>query len=143
MKHKPISKRIRQLVYDKYNGHCAYCGCALEYKDMQVDHIESVYKKSIEEATRIHDETGKWIFVDNTSTQDDSLTNLMPSCRQCNYYKSSMDIEGLRYCIKNQLEHTCIDTFQAKLAIKYGIIEFKPWDGKFYFEKENNNNLTN
>lgn len=22
---------------------CAYCGCDLEYKDMQVDHVKSVY----------------------------------------------------------------------------------------------------
>ena len=43
MKHKAIPKKIRQQVYDKYNGRCAYCGCKLEYKDMQVDHIESVY----------------------------------------------------------------------------------------------------
>ena len=42
-KHKPIQKKIREKVYQKYNGHCAYCGCELEYKDMQVDHIKSVY----------------------------------------------------------------------------------------------------
>lgn len=38
-KRKPIPKHIRQKVYEKYDGHCAYCGCKLEYKDMQVDHI--------------------------------------------------------------------------------------------------------
>lgn len=32
---------VREEVYSKYNGHCAYCGCRLEYKDMQVDHIDS------------------------------------------------------------------------------------------------------
>lgn len=31
---------IRQAVYAKYNGHCAYCGCEIDYNDMQVDHIE-------------------------------------------------------------------------------------------------------
>ena len=30
-------------LYDRYNYKCAYCGCDLEYKDMQVDHIKSVY----------------------------------------------------------------------------------------------------
>ena len=23
---KPIPKSVRKLVYEKYNGHCAYCG---------------------------------------------------------------------------------------------------------------------
>lgn len=38
-----ISKEIRQKVYDMYNGHCAYCGCQLELKDMQIDHIKPKY----------------------------------------------------------------------------------------------------
>lgn len=36
---KPIPKKLRKQVYAKCNGHCAYCGCELEYKDMQVDHV--------------------------------------------------------------------------------------------------------
>ena len=31
---------IRHAVYAKYNGHCAYCGCEIDYKDMQIDHIK-------------------------------------------------------------------------------------------------------
>lgn len=31
MLRKPIQKKIREQVYKKYNGHCAYCGCKLEY----------------------------------------------------------------------------------------------------------------
>lgn len=26
---KTISKKIRKNVYQKYNGHCAYCGCSI------------------------------------------------------------------------------------------------------------------
>ena len=29
-----MNKNIRQAVYAKYNGHCAYCGCEIDYKDM-------------------------------------------------------------------------------------------------------------
>ena len=36
---KPISKAMRQQVYDKYHGHCAYCGREITMKEMQVDHI--------------------------------------------------------------------------------------------------------
>lgn len=28
------NKKLRQEIYDKYNGHCAYCGCEIELKDM-------------------------------------------------------------------------------------------------------------
>ena len=41
--HKKIPKKIRLLVYEKCNHRCAYCGCELEYKDMQVDHVKSVF----------------------------------------------------------------------------------------------------
>lgn len=26
---KTIPKKIRKIVYQKYNGHCAYCGCEI------------------------------------------------------------------------------------------------------------------
>lgn len=34
-----ISKSKREAVYRKYDGHCAYCGREIAYKDMQVDHF--------------------------------------------------------------------------------------------------------
>lgn len=37
-KRKSISKSTRTSVYLMYNGHCAYCGTEIAYKDMQVDH---------------------------------------------------------------------------------------------------------
>ena len=36
---KTISKKVRLAVYDKYSGHCAYCGKKIDYKDMQLDHM--------------------------------------------------------------------------------------------------------
>lgn len=42
-RHKPIPKAVRKQVYEKYNGHCAYCGRPIAYKDMQVDHIKAKY----------------------------------------------------------------------------------------------------
>lgn len=38
-----MKKDIRKQIYDKYQGHCAYCGCELEYKDMQIDHITPIF----------------------------------------------------------------------------------------------------
>lgn len=37
-KRKRLTPKEREFVYQKYGGHCAYCGCKIEKKDMQVDH---------------------------------------------------------------------------------------------------------
>ena len=129
-KRKSIPKTTRQKVYDKYNGHCAYCGKEIQIKDMQVDHIipimKSYYgpKEKAEKVLRM--------FEDGSINKID---NLMPSCRACNFYKGMSDIEGLRHRILTELEHTCRSTFQTKLAMQYGMIVYKPWDGLFYFER--------
>lgn len=130
VKRKPIPKATRELVYKKYNGHCAYCGKELKIGEMQVDHIIPVMKSYYgvkDEALKV-----RRMIKDGSFNRID---NLMPSCRACNYYKSMSDIEGLRKRILTELEHTCRSTFQTRLAMQYGMIEYKEWDGKFYFEK--------
>lgn len=109
---KPISKEIRQLVYNKCNGHCAYCGCELEYKDMQVDHI---------------------VAVGNGGSND--IDNLLPSCRQCNYDKHKKTIEGFRRRISRELYKSLERVFVYRLAKKYNLVEEKPRIVKFYFEE--------
>lgn len=134
MKRNRLSKEKRAEVYAKYNGRCAYCGKEIELKDMQVDHVtaygQSVYGNDLDHINEM---------INDGSI--DNIENLMPSCRACNYYKNINGIEGFRERILNQLSHTCIGTFQARLAMQYGIIEYKPWDGKFYFEKINDDTL--
>lgn len=126
-KRKSFTKKERQLVYEKCGGHCAYCGCELELKDMQIDHIVSVGWSSYggEESKRLIAE-GKMNEIDN----------LLPACRQCNYYKGMSDLEGFRSRLKDTLWSTSTDTFQARLAMKYGMIVKHEWDGKFYFEQK-------
>lgn len=119
MKRKAISKQNRQIVYAKYNGHCAYCGCELEYKDMQVDHIESVYH-----AERKGENT------------DDSIENYMPSCRMCNFYKGAGDIEYLRKRLTEELVRNMRKPFDYRMALKYGLIEEHIKPIVFYFENE-------
>lgn len=41
MSRRVIPKAVRLAVYDKCNHRCAYCGCELDYKDMQVDHARN------------------------------------------------------------------------------------------------------
>lgn len=127
MKRKPISKKLRKEVYDKYNGHCAYCGCELEMKDMQVDHILSVCANHFRK--------------EKTSEEMNEVGNLMPSCRQCNYYKDTCTIEGFRERLKTLMSRVKLP-FIYRLAEKYGMVKELEWDGEFYFEKIEKENGT-
>ena len=116
-----ISKKTREIVYNKYNGHCAYCGCEIEMKDMQVDHIKSVYANA----------DIKQIISEEELYAED---NLLPTCRQCNFYKSSMNIELFRERLTGTLMRNLQKTFQYRLALKYGLIEEHIKPVKFYYE---------
>ena len=118
MKRRFIPKELRQQVYEKYNGHCAYCGCELEYKDMQVDHVDSVYKA---------ESLNKQI--------DNSLDNLNPSCRSCNFYKSIDNIEKFREHIETSLIKKLHKDFNYKMLVKYGLVKEDLHKVRFYFEK--------
>ena len=120
MSRKPIPKKIRQQVYEKCNGHCAYCGCELEYKDMQVDHIESVYLAEL-----------------RNNEVDDTLSNYMPSCRMCNYYKNTSTIEQFRNKLTGMLMENVRRPFDYRLVLKYGLVKEDIKPVVFYFEKLN------
>lgn len=119
MRRKPIPKKVREQVYQKYNGHCAYCGCELEYKDMQVDHIESV-----------------WSSERHKKNHDNSIDNLTPACRMCNFYKGTYTIEQFRQNLSGTLMNNVRLPFQYRLALKYGLVKEDIKPVEFYFEKE-------
>ncbi len=106
-----ISKKIRQQVYDKCGGHCAYCGREIAYKDMQVDHICPQYLGG-----------------------NDRIENLNPACRMCNFRKGTSSIENFRKEIEWQAEGVC-KTFQGRMSLAYGLIERVQKPIVFYFEK--------
>lgn len=119
-KRKTVPKHIRMQVYKKYNGRCAYCGCELEYKDMQVDHINSVY----------------W------HNGQSSIENYNPACRMCNFYKSTYTVEKFRENI--QTLHDRLDkNFIYRLAKKYGVVKENTDRILFYFEKGDINGAYN
>lgn len=120
MSRKPIPKKIREQIYQKYDGHCAYCGCKLEYKDMQVDHVTSVF------------------YYNGTNDID----NLMPSCRMCNFYKSTFPLEDFRKNLET-LHNRLKKTFIYRLALKYNLIEEHQSKVVFYFEKYEENKHSN
>ena len=124
-KHKAIPKRIRQQLYEKYNHRCAYCGCELEYKNMQVDHIKSVY---------VHNDIGH----DMTEAEMYDISNLLPACRQCNFYKDTFSLETFRSRLSTVMMENLRKGFTYRLALKVGLIEEHDKNIQFYFETLDN-----
>ena len=110
-----INKAKREAVYKKYDGHCAYCGREIEYKDMQVDHFQPLRACSIDD------------------TETDDLSNLMPSCRMCNHYKRANSLETFRRYIE-EIPRKLKENYIYKVGIVYGEVEEKSHPVKFYFE---------
>lgn len=101
----PNAKRAQ--IYAKYDGHCAYCGRKITFKDMDVDHIKPKSRGGSSE-----------------------LSNLNPSCRQCNRMKAALTIEGFRKEIASQIK-----IIKDNIALAYGIIDIHPKKKvKFFFE---------
>lgn len=117
----------RQAVLDRYNGHCAYCGCDITLKTMQVDHkIPQAHTKYIDHRTKRTYAAFEEVYCED---------NLMPSCRSCNNYKSGNSLEMFRRMIGKQIEVLRRDRPTFRLAERYGLIECKPKEIEFYFEQ--------
>lgn len=95
-----------------YNGHCAYCGTEIAYKDMQVDHATPL---------RIGGA--------------DDISNYMPACRSCNHYKATLDVEGFRKYLSEIHKRLMRDSIPYQVAERFGIVKHMSDNVKFYFEK--------
>ena len=114
-------KQLRETVFKKYGGKCAYCGIEL-VKGFHVDHINpKVYG-------------GK-----------DELDNLNPSCKDCNNYKCHSQLETFRMYAKQMFNERLDYLFKSKVkmqvAINMGVIKLTEWDGIFYYERLINKNI--
>lgn len=118
LQRKHISKNDRIYVYNLCGGHCAYCGCSISIRQMQVDHYIP-----LELAALVPD-------------QDlNSRGNYLPACRSCNNYKSSMNIEKFRLCITKFTDVLLRDSVTYKNAVRFGQIVPTQHVQQFYYEK--------
>lgn len=113
-----MKRELREKVWEKYGRRCAYCGKELTYKQLQVDHIDPVYR------------TWK-----NHPKGDDSFENLNPSCARCNNWKHAMPLDTFKSEVGKQVERLKRDRSQFRLALDYGLVVETGADVVFYFER--------
>ncbi len=116
-KRKKLTYEQRITVYNKFSGHCAYCGCEIEINDMQADHVKPL-------------ELGG----------ADDMDNLYPACRSCNHYKHTLTVEKFRAALERMPNVLMRDSVTYKIAVRFGIIKIANPKVVFLFEKDGDNN---
>lgn len=119
MKRKTIPKKTREAVYNKYDGHCAYCGKELESKGWQLDHLIPVQRER---------------FKKYSEEEIECFENYVPSCRRCNHYKRAHSLEVFRKYIEEIPAKLYRDNYIYKVGLDYGLVEAHEHKIKFYFE---------
>lgn len=118
-------KKDRTLIFNKYGGKCAYCGCELK-KGWHVDHIEPIVRN--------------WWDGTCQKPENENIENYNPSCPSCNIQKSSLSLEQFRNNIKNFVISLNKYSTIYKFAKRYGLVAEKDIEVEFYFEKINKEN---
>lgn len=124
---KEISKEKRIIIYNKYKGRCAYCGCKIDYNNMHVDHI-------IPRQRGYNFDTAK---INNIIKGTNKIDNLNPSCPTCNISKSIFSIKQWRNEIKLKVDRVRRSNANIRLLESFGILKYINKDVIFYFEKHN------
>ena len=112
IKRRKLSKADRIQIYDKCNRRCAYCGCDLEYKDMQVDHAKSLRCGGADE-----------------------MSNMLPACRSCNHYKATLGVEKFRRYIEGIPHRLNRDSIPFAVGKRFGVVEDHQKHVVFWFEE--------
>ena len=124
-----MKKTDRELIFNKYDGKCAYCGCEL-IKGWHADHIEPIVRDFIYNKNKQRFKTNGIC----RNPENDNLQNYNPSCPSCNIQKNSYTLEQFRENIKQFVNSLNQYSTQYKFAKKYGLISETDIEVKFYFE---------
>lgn len=114
------SNTLREKILNKFDGHCAYCGREIAYREMQVDHYYPQCKAKF--------------YLRRCKIDVHAETNLMPTCRRCNHYKRARTPRQFRELMIT-LHERLDGIYILKVAVDFGMANIKPFDGLFYFEK--------
>jgi len=108
-----IPKEIRESVRLRFDGRCGYCG--EKPNRLVIDHVEPYSYR-----------------------QDNSESNLMPSCQSCNNYKNVWFIEEFRKELAAMVQKARRYSVNFRFAEKFNLIEVREGPIVFYFEKDPN-----
>ena len=112
IKRRKLSKAERIQIYDKCDHRCAYCGCDLEYKDMQVDHAKPLRCGGVDE-----------------------MSNMLPACRSCNHYKATLTVEKYRKHIDGIPDRLNRDSIPFAVGRRFGVVDENKKHVVFWFEE--------
>ena len=115
-----MRNKEREIIFNKYNGKCAYCGCELQ-KGWHIDHLEPIRRGVLKGGKTMHPERN-------------CMDNYMPSCASCNINKHSESIESFRSHIKGYMKHLNEISTQYKIAKRYGLVTENNKEIIFHFE---------
>lgn len=109
---KTKRQQLRALIYEKCGGRCGYCGMAVTYREMQMDHMHPRVAGGL-----------------------DHIDNLLPSCRCCNNYKLFYPLEQFRKMIATQIQLLRRNSMNFRTAERFGLVQELPREIVFYFER--------
>lgn len=124
-----MNKKDRQIVFNKFGGNCAYCGCELQ-KGWHVDHINPIRRNESDENIERMNKLRKIPI----NRGENTIENYNPACRQCNIWKSTYSIEQFRKEVSEQIGRLNNYSANYRNAKRFGLIEETGISVEFYFE---------
>ncbi len=121
-----LTKEKRLLIFNKYNGKCAYCGIDLDFNLFHVDHIIPKRRGDTQDYLNKY---SKGIIKGK-----DNLDNLNPSCCSCNSSKSTFTLDQWRNEINLKYNRLIRYDSTFKLLVRFKIIKKNEKEILFYFE---------
>jgi len=109
-------KKLREFIFNKYGGKCAYCGCKLTR--FHIDHIRPIkrYDMGNDDKTKLE------------------ILNLNPSCPSCNISKSYFELEDWRKELELKIERIKRDSPTFRHLLNFGLVKIVNYNVVFYFE---------
>lgn len=132
-----LTKKQRQIVWNKSGGKCWYCGCDLPEKGWHADHFEPVIRELelVKNAT-VSKYSHKLVYSGKMhKAENDHMDNMVPSCAPCNNFKFTFPVEAFRKELESQVERARKSSVNFRNAERFGMIEVKKQNIKFWFEE--------
>lgn len=123
------NKRQREVLRQKYDGRCAYCGACLS-GGMHADHLAPVIRLSTDPWGRPLPAAERRLIRPERNV----VSNMMPSCKPCNLHKGGYSLEGWRDIIQRSAAIVRKQTSTFRAGERFGVIAVSEQPVRFYFE---------